>query len=193
MTGLPSAFQICPLTSSMARASTLPAPPQAPFWHLPAFRWGVIAMGAILLIAGAFWLEKMNRSYQLERRLEEDTRLGPMARTLKQQIGQAERSGILKDAVQAAQAQAPQALWLGRISEVKETENRDGGILEISDAHLLAGRSGPHDLGGRVRVGRRKFVYGSSRPRVGETWLISVWRDGSGNAIHSAARYAAVP
>jgi len=174
----------------MARASAIPAPPPLPFWHLPAFRWGAIAVGLMGLTAGLMWLEKANRTYQVERRLEEDASLGPMAAKLRKMIVDAQRSGILKDPVKAAQAQVPQALWLGAVTEIIENENRDGSILVLSEAHLLEGSGGVHDRSGQVRIGRRRFVYTNGRPKVGETWLISVWRDGSGNAIHSAARYS---
>ncbi len=172
----------------MARASSIPAPPPVPFWGSPTFRWGALAVGAMLSLTGVLGLEKMNRSYQKERRLEEDARLGPMARKLKWQIQEAGRSGILLDPVKAAQGQVPQALWLGRIAEVVENESRDASLLVLGEAHLLAGSAGSHDRAGQVRVGCRRHVFGEGRPQVGETWLISVWRDGAGNAIHSAAR-----
>lgn len=177
----------------MARATAVPAPPPLPFWQLPAFRWGAAAVIAMGFLTGMIWLERMNRTYQLERRLGEDARLGPMAGKLKQQIEQAQSSGILKDAALAAQRQVPQALWLGRIAPLKETDPQDGSIVVLTDAHLLAGKAGAHDRDGQVRIGRRKYVFSGTRPRAGETWLISVWRDGPGNAIHSAARYAEVP
>lgn len=173
----------------MPRASSVPAPPPSPFWQLPAFRWGVMAIGALVLLTGMMWLEKRNRSYQLERRLEEDSRLGPMAAKLKEQIAYAQLSGDLKDAGKAAQGQVPQALWLGVIAAPGASEPQDGSIVVLTNAHLLAGTPGAHDRGGQVRIGRRKFVFKGNRPRPGETWLISVWRDGPGNAIHSAARY----
>ncbi len=173
----------------MARASSVPPPPPVPFWQLSAFRWGVLALGGLLLLIGVLGLEKLNRSYQLERRLEEDARLGPMARQLKWQIQEAGRSGILRDPVKAAQGQVPQALWLGRIAEVVENESRDTSLLVLAEAHLLAGSAGSHDRAGQVRIGCRRHGFGEGRPRPGETWLISVWRDGAGNAIHSAARY----
>ncbi len=176
----------------MARASAAPAPPPEPFWELPAFRWGLVLMCGALLLTGGIWLERTNRSYQLERRLQEDPRLGPMTRKLKAQIAEAEHSGILKDPAAAARGQVPQALWLGRVSEVRENETRDAGILELTGAQLLAGRPGPHDRSGVVRAGRRRFLF-DNRPREGETWLVSVWRDGADNVIHSAARYAPAP
>ena len=177
----------------MARASAAPAPPPSPFWQLPAFRWGVLAVGLMLLTAGLLWLERANRVYQIERRIEEDARIGPMAAKLKKIIGDAERSGILKDPVKAAQAQVPQALWMGHVTEIIENENRDGSILVLSGAHLLAGIAGPHDRAGQVRIGRRRFVYSNGRPKVGQRWLIAVWRDGTGNAIHSAALFPEQP
>ena len=61
-----------------------------------------MAVGALVLLTGMMWLEKINRSYQLERRLGEDSRLGPMASKLKEQIEHAQRSGVLKDPVKAA-------------------------------------------------------------------------------------------
>lgn len=176
----------------MARVSPVPALPLPPFWQLPAFRWGVIAVSAILLLTGMVWLEKLNRAYQIERRLGDDARLGPMVHKIKQQIETAGKSGILENAAQAAQGQVPQALWLGRVAG-EENETRDGSIVVLSDAHLLAGRPGPHDRGGQVRIGRRRYVYSGTRPQAGENWLISVWRDGSSNAIHSAARYTSTP
>lgn len=174
----------------MARAASIPAPPPAPFWQLPAFRWGVIAVGGMMLLMGMMWLEKKNRAYQLERRLSEDVRLGPMAQELKRQIEMAQRSGVLKDVKRAAADQIPQALWLGRIAPPGESDPQDGSIVVLTNTHLLAGTSGPSDRNGQVRIGRRKFVYKTSRPKAGETWLISVWRDGPGNVIHSAAKYA---
>jgi hypothetical protein len=177
----------------MARASSMPAPPPSPFWQLPAFRWGVMAIGGLFLLTGMMWLEKLNRSYQLERRLEEDSRLGPMAAKLKAQIEHARRTGALKDSAKAAEGQVPQALWLGTVAAPSSSEPQDGSIVVLTGAHLIAGTAGAHDRGGQVRIGRRKFVFKGSRPRAGETWLISVWRDGPGNAIHSAARYAEAP
>lgn len=177
----------------MARAAAAPPPPMSPFWQLPAFRWGVIAVVSMGFLTGMIWLERMNRNYQLERRLGEDARLGPMAAELKQQIERAQSSGILKDAATAARSQVPQALWLGRIAALKETDPQDGSIVVLTDAHLLAGKAGSHDRDGQVRIGRRKYVFKGTRPRPGETWLISVWRDGPGNAVHSAAKYADVP
>lgn len=177
----------------MARVSPVAPLPLLPFWQLPAFRWGVIAVSAIFLLFGIGWMEKLNRSYQIERRLGEDARLGPMVLKIKQQIETAGKSGILENAAQAAQGQVPQALWLGQVAEVVENETRDGSLVVLSNAHLLAGRPGPHDRGGQVRIGRRRYVYSGTRPKVGENWLISVWRDGSGNAIHSAARYTSAP
>ncbi len=177
----------------MARASAAPAPPVMPFWQHPAFRWGAISAGAILLVAGMIRLEKLNRSYQIERRLEENASLGPMARELKQKIINAQRSGIFSDAAKAAAGQVPHALWLGRIAPLAQNEPQDGSIVVLTDAHLLEGAAGPHDRGSQVRIGRRKFVFQGMRPKAGETWLISVWRDGPGNVIHSAARYSAAP
>ena len=177
----------------MARVSPVAPLPLSPFWQLPAFRLGVLAIFAILLLLGIGWMEKLNRSYQIERRLGEDARLAPMVHKIKQQIETAGKSGILENAAQAAQGQVPQALWLGRVAEVDENATGDGSIVVLSDAHLLAGRPGPHDRGGQVRVGRRRYVYSGTRPKVGENWLISVWRDGSSNAIHSAARYTSAP
>ena len=175
----------------MARAAAAPPPPQMPFWRLPAFRWGVVAVSAVILLTGMMWLEKMNRQYQLERRLEENPRLGPMAAELKKQILKAEQSGVLKDPATAARGQIPQALWLGQVTEVLETVSQEGTTLVLSSPLLLAGRMGPHDRSDQVKIGRRKFVYaGSVRPKVGEMWLVSVWRDSTGNAIHSAAKYS---
>ena len=150
-------------------------------------------MSGLLLLTGMIWLEKVNRSYQLERRLDEDPRLGPMAVKLKQQIRMAGESGILKDAAEAARRHIPQALWLGRVSEVVENESRDGSLLVLAAPHLLAGKMGPQDRSDQVKIGRRKYVYSSSRPKVGEMWLISVWRDTTGNGIHSAAHYGETP
>ena len=177
----------------MARAAALPALSAIPFWRLPSFRWGVIAVSGLILLTGMIWLEKVNRSYQLERRLEEDPRLGPMAVKLKQQIRMAGESGILKDAAEAARRQIPQALWLGRVSEVVENETRDGSLIVLAAPHLLAGKMGAQDRSDQVKIGRRKYVYPGARPKVGEMWLISVWRDATGNGIHSAARYGAHP
>ncbi len=177
----------------MPRAAAVPPPPLVPFWQLPAFRWGVAAVSAMLLLTGMMWLEKVNRNYQLERRIEEDPRLGPMAQKLKQQIQLAEQNGVLKDAVEAARSQIPQALWLGRISEIPESGSKEGITLVLASPHLLAGRMGPHDRSDLVRVGRRNHVFKEARPKVGELWLISVWRDRDGNGIHSAARYAPAP
>ena len=177
----------------MARAAALPAPPAVPFWQLSAFRWGVAAVSGLLLLTGMIWLEKVNRSYQLERRLEENPRLGPMAAKLKQQIRLAAESGALKDPAEAARRQIPQALWLGLVAEVRETESRDGSLIVLGSPHLLAGKPGQHDGTKEVKIGRRKYVYSHSRPKVGEMWLISVWRDTTGNGIHSAARYGDLP
>lgn len=152
-----------------------------------------MAVGALVLLTSMMWLEKLNRSYQLERRLEQDSRIGPMAAKLKEQIAHAQRTGALKDPLQAAHGQIPQALWLGRIATPSGSEPQDGSIVVLTGAHLMAGTAGAHDRGGQVRIGRRKYVFKGSRPRPGETWLISVWRDGPGNAIHSAARYAEAP
>ncbi|MDB6070721.1 MAG: hypothetical protein JWL81_1892 [Verrucomicrobiales bacterium] len=173
----------------MARAAAVPPPPMVPFWQLSAFRWGVVAMAAVMLLTGMMWLEKMNRHYQLERRLEEDPRLGPMAAELKKQILKAQQSGVLKDATQAARGQIPQALWLGPVTEVLETVSQEGTTLVLSSPVLLAGQMGPHDRSDQVKIGRRKYVYSGPRPKVGEMWLVSVWRDTTGNAIHSAAKY----
>lgn len=177
----------------MARAAAIPAPPAMPFWQLSAFRWGVAAVTGLLLLGGMMWLESFNRSYQLERRLEEDPRLGPMAAKLKQQIRLAVDTGALKDPAEAARRQIPQALWLGRISEIVENESRDGSLLVLAAPHLLAGKLGPQDRSDQVKIGRRKYVYPGTRPKVGELWLISVWRDPAGNGIHSAARYPGTP
>jgi hypothetical protein len=173
----------------MARASTINAPPAVPFWRLSAFRWGLAVVGLAVLIAAGGWLERTNRTYQLERRLEENPSLGPMVRRLKQQIEQAKNSGLLKDPAKAALAQAPQALWLGRIQQVIENETRDGSTIVLAEPQLLAGRAGTHDRGGEVRIGRRKFVFSPIRPKAGELWLISVWRDGADSVVHSAAHY----
>lgn len=177
----------------MARVAALPAQPAVPFWQLSAFRWGVIAMSGLLCLTGMIWLEKVNRSYQLERRLGEDPRLGPMAAKLKEQIRMAIETGALKEPAEAARRQIPQALWLGRISEVVENPSRDGSILVLASPHLLAGKRGPHDGSDQVKIGRRRYVYSGSRPQPGEVWLISVWRDATGNGIHSAARYSGEP
>jgi hypothetical protein len=177
----------------MARAAAVPAPPVVPFWQLPAFRWGVFAVSALILIGGVMWLDKVNRSYQLERRIGEDPRLGPMAAKLKQQIAMAENSGVLKDAAEATRRQIPQALWLGRISDIIENESRDGSIIVLASPHLLAGKMGPQDREDKIKIGRRKYVFIGGRPAVGEVWLISVWRDATGNGIHSAARYLETP
>ena len=177
----------------MARAAALPAPPAVPFWQLSAFRWGVFAVSVLMVLGGVIWLDKVNLSYQLERRLREDPRLGPMAAKLKQQIAMAEGSGILKDPAEAARRQIPQALWLGEVSEILETESRDGSLIVLASPHLVAGKMGPQDRHDQIKVGRRKYVYSGSRPKVGEMWLISVYRDANGNGIHSAARYEGNP
>ena len=177
----------------MARAAALPAPPAVPFWQLSAFRWGVFAVAGLLCLTGMIWLEKVNRSYQLERRLQEDPRLGPMAIRLKEQIRMAMDTGALKDPVEAARRRIPQALWLGRVAEVVENESRDSSLLVLATPHLLEGKMGPHDRSDQVKIGRRKYVYSGSRPKKGEEWLISVWRDATGNGIHSAARYSGTP
>ncbi len=177
----------------MARAAAAPALPAVPFWQVPTFRWGVIAIVGLLVVAGIYQLDKINRSYQWERRIEEDPQLGPMAAKLKQQIRLAWESGAFKDATEAARRQIPQALWLGQIAEVMENESRDGSLIVLAAPHLLAGKSGPHDRSDQVKIGRRKYVYSGTRPKVGEMWLVSVWRDGTGNGIHSAARYDRKP
>ncbi|MES2709740.1 MAG: hypothetical protein V4726_24285 [Verrucomicrobiota bacterium] len=177
----------------MARASaaSVPAPALSPFWEAAAFRWGVLAVAALGLLAGVIWLEKVNRHYQVERRLQEDPRLGPIARMLKGLVEENQRSGILSDPVRAEKAHAVQAVWLGRVSALVENGMRDGSTLELSDAVLLAGRPGRHDIAGKFKAGRRSFVFQGARPREGETWLVSVWRDQSGmNAIHYASRYS---
>ena len=177
----------------MARAVVLPDPPAVPFWQLSAFRWGVFAVTGLLCLTGMIWLEKVNRSYQLERRLGEDPRVGPMAERLRQQIRMATETGILKDPAEAARRRIPQALWLGRVSEVVENESRDGSLVVLAAPHLLAGKMGPHDRSEQVKIGRRKYIFSGSLPKVGEVWLISVWRDTTGNGIHSAALYGGTP
>lgn len=177
----------------MPRVAALPAPPVVPFWQLSSFRWGVSAVAILMALAGVIWLDKVNRSYQLERRLGEDPRLGPMAAKLKQQIIMAEGSGVLKDAAEAARRQIPQALWLGEVLEIIENESRDGSLIVLGSPHLLAGKMGPQDRQDQIKVGRRKYVFSGARPKVREVWLISVWRDATGNGIHSAARYVETP
>ena len=177
----------------MARAAAPPDLPAVPFWQLSAFRWGVAAVAGLSLVGGIMWLETVNHSYQLERRLGEDPRLGPMVAKLKQQIQLAVDTGALKDPAEAARRQIPQALWLGRITEVLENESRDGSLLVLAAPHLLAGKMGPQDRRDQVKIGRRKYVYSGTRPQVGERWLISVWRDAAGNGIHSAALYPDPP
>lgn len=174
----------------MARVSQPPAPPPVPFWQVPAFRWGVVAVVVMVALTGLLWLEKQNRMHQLERRIREDVRLGPMAVKLRQQIELARNSGILADEVQAARQQVPQALWLGRVAPLRESDPQDGSILVLAEAHLIAGKAGPRDRDGQVRIGRRKHFFPGGPPQPGETWLVSVWRDGPGNVIHSAARFS---
>lgn len=176
----------------MARASSVPPNASAliPFWEAAAFRWGLGATVALGVMGGVMGLEKVNRHYQVERRLEEDPRLGPVAEQLKKLVKDSERSGILTDPVRAEKEKAVQAVWLGRVQELVENGMRDGSTLELTDAILLAGRAGRHDAGGKIKAGRRSYVFHGLRPRPGETWLVSVWRDQSGlNAIHYATRY----
>lgn len=177
----------------MARAAAqpAPAPPLNPFWEASAFRWGVFAVAALGILAGVIWLEKVNRHYQVERRLQEDPRLGPVAQKLKQLVETNQRSGILSDPIRAEKEQAVQALWLGRVEALVENGMKDGSTLELSDAVLLAGQTGRHDAGGKIKAGRRGYSFRGAVPKAGETWLVSVWRDQSGmNAIHYASRYA---
>lgn len=176
----------------MARASARPVPIQAvpPFWEVAAFRWGVFAVAMMGLLAGVIWLEKVNRHYQVERRLQEDPRLGPVAKRLKELVETNERSGVLTDPLKAEKSQAIQAVWLGRVTALVENGMRDGSTLELSDAILLAGKPGRHDAAGKLKAGRRSFIFQGARPQPGETWLVSVWRDQSGmNAIHYASRW----
>ncbi|RYD31486.1 MAG: hypothetical protein EOP86_17790, partial [Verrucomicrobiaceae bacterium] len=127
--------------SATAAASSDPAD-GPPFWESAVFRWGALAVAGFGAVAGVVWLEKENRHYQVERRLEEDPRLGPVARQLKKQVEDNQRSGMLDDPARAEKAQAVQAVWLGRVAALVENGMRDGSTLELTDAVLLAGRQG---------------------------------------------------
>lgn len=161
-----------------------------PFWEASAFRWGILAVAGLALMASVIWLEKINRHYQVERRLQEDSRLGPYVKQLKDLVAVNQKSGIFEDPVRAEKAQAVAAVWLGRVTALVENGMRDGSTLELADTILLAGQAGRHDSGGKLKAGRRSFIFQGARPQPGETWLVSVWRDQNGmNVIHFAAKW----
>lgn len=177
----------------MARSAASSPPPQPPFWQTRSFRWITLGTFALAFVLTAGWLEKVNVRFQAERRLREDPKLGPLVAKLTALVQQHERSGALADPVAAEQKRLPQAVWVGRVREYIQGRPMDDHLptdtLYLTDALLLAGKQGRNDQRTRVPVGRRDYVFRGPLPRAGERWLISVWRDRSGNnAIHYAER-----
>ena len=177
----------------MARISAAPVL-VPPFWTTGSFRWGVIAaavLGGVFLLT---WMDRENRIFQVERRLEEHPRLGPLARELERAIADAQRRDLAKDPARAERDRVPQALWLGRVREFREGQAQAGqprpGTLYLEEPLLLAGKKSSQDTRNEVTAGRRDFVFRGARPRTGEMWLVSVWRDQAGiSCIHHAERY----
>lgn len=178
----------------LSAAVTDAPPPEEVFWRTAAFRWGTLLTAAVASFFLLTWFERENRHYLQTRRLEEDARLGPLARQLAARIEEAENSGALKDLEAAERNRVPRALWLGRVKEFTEVRDASGRltpeILTITDATLLKGARGRGDARHEFKAARKDYVFHGTLPKPGEIWLLSVWRNREGyNYIHSAARW----
>ena len=167
-----------------ARTPPTPAAPDRPFWRHPVFGIAVSSAAAALLFFLTLWLQGENERRAQQRMIEDNPRLRDLTAGLRSMIdSRAEMAGI----------KAPAALWIGRISEYKESSAIDGSppiaIVALSRPALLAGTSAPKDSPNRVEIAGDPAIFQGPAPVKGETWIIAVRRDSEGrNSLHTAVR-----
>jgi len=172
------------MVNAMGARSRLHDPlSETPFWRSRGFVFGVIAF-ALLSAAGlTLWLVKTNQRQQMQWRLDDDPELSRIKQGLTKLIA----------AAKAGQPRAPVALWLGRVKEYTVSQGTDGSppvsLLKMEDAALLTGSRSKKDGRDTLSVSGKQYTFGGPLPRLGETWMIAVWRDtDDNNVIHTAVR-----
>lgn len=155
---------------------------ETPFWRTRGFVFGMIGLGVLLAIGGTAWLVKMNNRQQMQWRLDQDPQLAKQKQSLIRQINTAK----------PGQPRAPVALWLGRVKKFtigqQTGANAAISLLDLDQATLLAGSRGAKDGTESLTISATHYTWGGPHPRAGEIWMVSVWREGDTNALHTAVR-----
>ena len=174
------------MVNTMGARSRLHDPlSETPFWRSRGFVFGVVAFALLSASGLTLWLVKMNQRQQMQWRLDDDPKLSGIKQDLTKQIAQAK----------AGQPRTPVALWLGRVKEYTVSQGTDGSppasLLKMEEAALLAGNRSRKDGSDTLSVSGKQYTFGGPLPRIGETWMIAVWRDtDDNNVIHTAVRTA---
>jgi hypothetical protein len=176
----------------MASRTASREPYEEPFWRTPAAKIMLVVFVVTVGFLGIRKLERINQRYQVENRLSRDPQMGP---TL------AKWRSIIADNLKAKPGprdQLPIALYFGVVAEFVESQPKFGlnptRVLKLQSPQLLAGQGAKFDSKDKVEVAYKNYPTGQNKPKPGEEWMVSVWRDSEGNnVIHSAYRCPAPP
>lgn len=172
----------------MASRTLIPDPLSVPpFWRTRSFTLLLVGAVFVAIVLATTWLGKINQRVQASRRLADDPRLSSLMADMKTVVEKNVTTGTTPG------TRAPVALWLGRVAEFFESQPTDGSapaaILKLRDADLLAGERSKLDRDALLTISARQYSFGGPQPAVGETWLVSVWRDAENRSIiHGALR-----
>lgn len=160
---------------------------EEPFWRTTTAKIAGLLIVIVVGLLGIQKLERINARHQVESRLTRNPTLGPL---LEKWRGIVETNQKTKP---GPQDQLPIALYHGRVSEFAESKPTfgmaPGRLLQLAEPQLLCGVATKLDSPERVSISFKNQPANTPKPKVGEEWLVAVWRDSEGkNVLHTAYR-----